>query len=492
VTVLVGGLDPIEFDQTIPTNPLPLLQPLGFDSYGGIQLTVTPVTPGKLTISSGNSQTLAPGSNATLAIQVQDSTGTVPVANTTIAWTVLAGAATLSAATSTTNNQGIAQINVTLTAVATGQIQVRAALSSNSTLSQTFTINTLVSLSSFVKVSGDLQSAQAGQNFPAPLIVQAYGSNALPLANVSVGFSSNGGVALSNSSVITDGNGRAQVTATAGNTAGPVIVTALAGGITQTFTLTVIPPGPNITAASFFSTAGFFRLSALAPCSLVTAIGNGIAPNVQNLVLQANQFGPWGTTLATDTVTVASESAPIFSVGTVNGAQQITFQVPCDAAVSASTPVTIGVGGGAATVNMPVVAAAPGIFQTPLPDGTSTAVVVRPDGTFVNEQNPARRGEVVRTYVTGLGPASPAIITGALPVPGSDALVLGQVIVGVNNAGARVVTARVSPNLIGVYEVAFQVPSDAPAGNAVLLNIVVNAPGDSQSRFSQGTTFPVL
>jgi hypothetical protein len=70
--------------------------------------------------------------------------------------------------------------------------------------------------------------------------------------------------------------------------------------------------------------------------------------------------------------------------------------------------------------------------------------------------------------------------------------VLGQVIVGVNNAGARVVTSRVAPNLIGVLEVAFQVPSDAPTSNDVVLSVAVNAPGDGQTRFSNGSKIPVV
>jgi uncharacterized protein (TIGR03437 family) len=117
-------------------------------------------------------------------------------------------------------------------------------------------------------------------------------------------------------------------------------------------------------------------------------------------------------------------------------------------------------------------------------------VAVRPDGSFVSLQNPARQGEVVRVYVSGLGPAAPAMVTGSFPVPGSDSLVLGTVIVGINNAGAYVVTSRVSPNLIGVYEVAFQVPSGS-TGNDVVLSVAVNAPGDSQTRFSNGSKLPI-
>jgi len=91
-----------------------------------------------------------------------------------------------------------------------------------------------------------------------------------------------------------------------------------------------------------------------------------------------------------------------------------------------------------------------------------------------------------------LGPAVPPVTTGALPFAGGDAMILGQVIVGVNNSGARLISARVSPNLIGVTEVAFQVPADSPTGNDVVLSVAVNAPSDGQTRFSNGSKLPVV
>jgi uncharacterized protein (TIGR03437 family) len=213
---------------------------------------------------------------------------------------------------------------------------------------------------------------------------------------------------------------------------------------------------------------------------------------LNGLVLQSNSFGPWGTTLAGDTVTVGNVAAPISSVGTVNGAEQVSFQIPCEVAVGSSVPVTIGVSGGSATANITLTAAGPGIFETVMSDKVLRAVALRPDGSYVSLQNPARRGETIRVLTTGLGPTTPTVSTGALPVPGSDALVAGQVIVGVNNAGARVITARLSPNLIGVYEVAFQVPTDAATGNDVVLSVAVNAPNDNgQTRFSNGSKLPI-
>ena len=53
-------------------------------------------------------------------------------------------------------------------------------------------------------------------------------------------------------------------------------------------------------------------------------------------------------------------------------------------------------------------------------------------------------------------------------------------------------TARVSTNLIGVYEVSFRVPADAPAGNDVVLSVAINAVDDTQTRFSNGSKLPIL
>ncbi|MCX6628565.1 MAG: hypothetical protein NTW28_13140 [Candidatus Solibacter sp.] len=494
VSALIGGLDPIQFDQSIVPSQ-PLTDPIAYDQYNGIQLVVTPVTPGRVAIVSGNNQSVDPGkSSDPLVVKVTDLSGAAAIGNTNVAWTVSPpGAAALSQALTTTNSQGQTQTTVTFAPNATGQVTVRAALTgSNNGISTTFNLSTRVLISALTKVSGDLQTAQAGQNFGAPLVVQVVGTNGQPLSNQPISFViTNGTATLSALSALTDAAGRAQITVQAGSTPGTVTVSAIVGNISQTFTLTIIPPGPALSSGSFYNAGGTTRIGALSPCSLVTVIAPGLAPNVQGLVLNTNAFGPWATTLASDTVTVNNVAAPIYSVGTVNGVEQLTFQVPCETAPASSVPITINVGGGVGTVNFPVQAATPGIFETFMTDGIRRAVVVRPDGSFVSLRNPARRDEVVRVFVTGMGPAAPAIVTGALPVPGADSLVLGQVIVGVQNAGARVVTSRVSPNLFGVYELAFQIPADAPTGSDVVLSVAVNAPGDGQTRFSNGSKLPI-
>jgi uncharacterized protein (TIGR03437 family) len=495
VSILVGGLSPTEFDQNQTGSVEPLPSAIAYAEFSqAVQLAVTQVTPGQMVIVSGDGQTVDPGrASAALVVKITDSTGALTIGNQSVVWTVASGAATVSPATSTTNATGQTQATVTFSPSAAGPVVVRAALTgAYNGIGKNFNLSTRVLIATLAKVSGDQQTTQSGQKFPADLVVQVLGTNGQPLANQPIGFQLTGGAAvLSTPSALTDATGEARVTVTAGTTPGTVTVSAAIQTFSQSFTLTVIPPGPALSSESFFNAGGLARIVALSPCGLVTVFASGLAPNVQGMVFNLTSFGPWATSLASDTVTVASVAAPIFSVGNVAGAEQLTFQVPCETAPANSVPITISVAGGTGTITFPVVEASPGIFETVMSDGVRRAVAVRPDGTFVSLQNPARRGETVRVFATGLGATSPSMVTGSLPVPGADSLPLGQIIVGVNNSGARVITSRVSPSLIGVFEITFEVPSDAPTGNDVVLNVAVNAVGETQTRFSNGSKLPI-
>ena len=93
--------------------------------------------------------------------------------------------------------------------------------------------------------------------------------------------------------------------------------------------------------------------------------------------------------------------------------------------------------------------------------------------------------------MTGLGATAPVVGTNSIPIPGTDSLVLGSLIVGVNNSGARVISARMAPTHIGIYEVAFQVDSNAPVGNNVVLSVAINPADGSATQFSNGSKIPI-
>jgi uncharacterized protein (TIGR03437 family) len=145
---------------------------------------------------------------------------------------------------------------------------------------------------------------------------------------------------------------------------------------------------------------------------------------------------------------------------------------------------------------VPVLAASPGIFETTMSDGVSRAVAVRPDGSWVTVANPARRGEIVRAYATGLGVTAPTVGTNATAIPGTDAVVQGILIMGVTNTagqgeGVQVSTARVAPDLIGVFEIPFLMPMDAATGNNVSFSIGVIPVGSSTPIYSATAKIPI-
>jgi uncharacterized protein (TIGR03437 family) len=484
-TVLVGGVDPAQDPVHIIVSPG---TSFAYFQSGNFLLNVAPGVPGHIQISSGNNQSVNAGqSTQPLAVKVTDASGTNPIAGQTVTWTVSpAGAASANPPSSTTDSSGTASTVLTLSPNAVGTITVKAALTgSASNLTTTFTVSVNVQVTGLQKISGDSQTVPAGQAFPSPLVVQVNTNTGQPAQSYPVNFTITGPGTLSSPAVNTDSNGRAQVTVTAGNTAGTITVTASTGAFSQSFTLTVIPPGPNLQGGSILNGADFQR-NAISPCSIATIQASGLAPGLQGIASGTYIVGPYLYKVANDTVTVNSGQAPIYSVSNINGQEQLTFQVPCDANPGSNIPLTVSVGGGSATINITLLPASPGIFSTLMSDGVSRAVIVRPDGTFVSLQNPARRGEIVRMYATGLGPVTPSVSTNSTPAPGVDSLVNGTMIVGVNNAGARVISGRLAPSLIGVYEVTFQVPDDAPTGNDVVLSLAINVPADSTTRFSAG------
>jgi uncharacterized protein (TIGR03437 family) len=483
----------------VPSDPN---APAGYWNSPRLNLSVTQAAPGLIKVTQGNGQSAAPGATLGLPLQVEvDTASGSPVAGQSVNWTVSpAGAVNFGGSTSTqTDATGRTAVTATFSGAASGPVQITATCpacpsgAGSVTFSETAVPN--VTLTGIQIVSGNNQTGLENATFSLPLVVQVNTSTGQAAANVNVQFSVTGPASLSSSSVPTDSNGRAQVSVTAGSTAGSVTVTATVTSYTQSFSLTVAPPAPPVTASRFYNGADF-QAGNISPCSIATIIAPGLAPGIQGVVTPGSLFGPLPYLLASDAVSFNGTAAPIFNVANVSGQQQITVQVPCEVVPSSSVAVTITVNGVAATVNVPVLAASPGIFETTMSDGVARAVAVRPDGTFVSLSNPARRGEMIRAYATGLGVTTPSVGTDATAIPGTDAIVQGALIMGVTNSagqgeGVRVTNARVAPDLIGVFEIPFQVPTDAATGNNVSFSIGVIPVGASTPIYSATAKMPI-
>jgi uncharacterized protein (TIGR03437 family) len=465
--------------------------------YGPFQFTAAPGQPGLIQVTSTNPQSADPGKSVTVSAKVSDTTGNA-LGGQYVVWKVTQGAATTTSGSTITDANGQTTNAITLGNNATGQIKVTATVN-NTNLAATFTVNAnvIVNVTGLSIVSGNNQTAAVNTSFSQPLVVQVNGSNGQGLAGALVQFNASGPVGLSSSPVTTGSDGKASVTATASGSTGNATVTASVGGFSQTFNLTVATPPPPITVNSFYNGASFVQGS-LSPCSIATIIAPGLAPGVQGSVSGGGIIGPLPYQVVNNRVTVGNTAAPIYSVSNTGGQEQLTFQVPCDAPAGGTASVVVTTaGGGTASVNLPIQVVSPGIFVTVSSDSVQRIVAVRPDGSFVTPDNPARRSEIIRVYATGLGSTVPAVATNAIPVPGVDATVQGTVVAGITNQGGqgeglRVTGARAAANLIGVFEVPVQIPSDAATGSNVSFSIAVIPVGTNTPVYSQTVKIPVL
>ncbi len=453
----------------------------------GYSIVTLPGVPATVEIASGDLQSGDAGEalSSPLVAVVRDGAGN-SLSNVNVTWTVLqAGQVVLSNIQSTSDQNGRVQANATLgTTPGTYDVRVTAGAAS-----ATFKLTVNVAISGLARVSGNDQIAIVGQAFAQPLVVKLSDEDGAGVAGQQINFTvTSGSAVLASAASTTNAQGNAQMQVTAGNSPGPVTISAAYSGFAAVnFNLTVRLPGPIIDATSFIN--GASGAAGLVPGSVSVATGPGIAPNVQNCAV-AQTFGALPTELAGVTVEFGSGVfAPIFHVCNVGGVQSVAFQTPFELAAPGQVSVTIRVQGGASTAdNVPVVPIQPGIFEATGQGGLPYAVVLRPNGSTVSPQNPAQRGETLALFATGLGPVTPPSGTNFLGVPGQN--VVANLIIGINNQGVRVLTAEYAINSIGLYIVRFEVPQDAPSGSALPLALAVRT-SDGGLLFGNGSSLAV-
>ena len=189
------------------------------------------------------------------------------------------------------------------------------------------------------------------------------------------------------------------------------------------------------------------------------ALGQGFADGI-----------PLPATLAGSSFQVGGRAAPLFYVLPT----QVNLQIPWELAGQSHASVTATVGSLASSPQtMSLAPFAPGIFTL---DGSGTgqgAVLTGGDSliaapTGAAGRRPARRGEVISIYCTGLGPVSNQPATGSAASPGSAlSSTVSTPEVTIGTIAAHVSFSGLAPGAVGLYQVNVQVPVDAPAGDAV-------------------------
>jgi uncharacterized protein (TIGR03437 family) len=189
---------------------------------------------------------------------------------------------------------------------------------------------------------------------------------------------------------------------------------------------------------------------------------------------------PLLTSLAGVSVSVNGIAAPVYYTST----GQVNFLVPSQVQPGAGT-VTISYNGVAGnTVSTKIVATAPKILRLGI--GNYGIIVNNADNSFPIpvtpglNSHPAKRGDALVIYSIGLGATTPAVADGAA-APGSEPLArtnIPDVMFGGGFTGApanaQILFSGLTPGFVGLYQVNVIVPLDAPIGDLVGVQMILN------------------
>ncbi len=198
-------------------------------------------------------------------------------------------------------------------------------------------------------------------------------------------------------------------------------------------------------------------------------VGAPIAPGTIIQIYGSNLSGqpstamniPLPTKLNSTQVLIGGRLAPLYYVST----GQINAQVPFELNAGQSYQLIVNANGALSTPNpIQLSTVAPGVAQ--FTDGQVIAQHL--DGSLITETSPAAPNEIIVFYVAGMGQTSQNVGTGDASATANLAslapldpptLTVGGIPV------TNILYAGLTPTLVGLYQVDFQVPATAPAGD---------------------------
>jgi uncharacterized protein (TIGR03437 family) len=220
---------------------------------------------------------------------------------------------------------------------------------------------------------------------------------------------------------------------------------------------------PNGTLHSFDPLVG----AALAPGTIVAIYG-------QNLAALAAQPAsiPLPTAFNGTSVIVGGMQAPLYYVSPT----QINAQIPFELQPGNQYDVLVSANG-ALTNSQPIQlsAATPGLAAF----ANGTLIAQHSDGSLVSQTSPAMGGEYLVAYLAGLGDTTVPVVSGAASPSSPLAMPVDAPVLTISGAQYPILFAGLTPGLVGLYQMNFQVPTGLPAGD---ITITVSQNGQSSNQ----------
>jgi uncharacterized protein (TIGR03437 family) len=226
-------------------------------------------------------------------------------------------------------------------------------------------------------------------------------------------------------------------------------------------------------SAPIYSTASIVNAASnqagpLAPNTIVSLYGAGLAYGTKALTADDIRGGTLPTAFPGTgvRVTVGNVAANLYYVSPT----QINFLVPATLLPGNVIVKVVLDSLDGPLIPIQLAAAAPALFQLDV----SNAVATRPDGSVITPDVPARPGDLIILYATGLGQTVPPVVYGQLP---NAAALLKQIrdfrisLDGVDVNTSAIAYAGIAPGFAGLYQINVRLPSTTGANPEIRIGL---------------------
>jgi len=197
--------------------------------------------------------------------------------------------------------------------------------------------------------------------------------------------------------------------------------------------------------------------AALAPGTIVQIFGAGLA----SATVQSTNV-PLPTSLNGTQIIIGGIPAPLFYVSP----SQVNAQIPSQLSPNNQYQLIASANGALTTpITVQLAPVTPGFAV----NADGSLIAQHGDGTLVTAASPAQPGEEVVAYLSGLGDTTTPISAGDVAPSDPPAAAAVTPVVTLNGTPATVLFAGLTPTLVGLYQVNFQIPPGTPNGLALVV-----------------------
>jgi uncharacterized protein (TIGR03437 family) len=217
-------------------------------------------------------------------------------------------------------------------------------------------------------------------------------------------------------------------------------------------------PAPYLDPYAAVNTASFAPpTNPAAPGQYVDLYGSGLAG------ASMTATAPFPKTLGGVQVLLNEQPVPIYLITPT----VVKILIPQATAPGVAAVKLVVDGKPSNTISLPITATAPGVFSA-FQNGIGAGAILRENYSLMTALNPARRGETIQVFLTGLGAVTNPPVDGAVAPSAPFSRVLAGVKAYIRGVEAAVTFQGLAPGLVSLNQMNIVVPPNIPGGTWAL------------------------